>query len=342
MRSIFLFLVWSFTAAQAFSQAHDPAKVARLHEHIKAEHPAIRSFLVKRAGEPLFEYYRDGLNADTLHHVASVTKSVVSLLAGIAIDQGLIGSAQEKFPALFPHNIPLAADPRLKEMNLAHLLTLSSGFSYRHLAVDTDYSDFQMRFYASGLLDYAVSRTINHQPGQHFYYSNLDAHLVSIAIAQRAQVDIAAFAQEHLFKPLQIQNASWLKTSQGQVNGASELRLTTRDMAKLGQLVLQKGRWGTRQIVSQAYVLQATARQLSTGQLLRGGPDTLGYGFLWWIASTPKDKLTAVYAAGYGGQFIYVVPALDAVIVATTDAESRAVAAKTASVIRDFALPILH
>jgi CubicO group peptidase (beta-lactamase class C family) len=120
------------------------------------------------------------------------------------------------------------------------------------------------------------------------------------------------------------------------VNGASELRLSPHEMAKIGQLVLQKGQWNGKQIIPAQYIERATQRQVSAPDIpARGTAAQWGYGYLWRTATTPGEDLPAHYAVGYGGQFIYIVPARNTVIVATTDAQSRAVAAKTAAVIRE-------
>lgn len=320
----------------------DPARLAALERHLVADHPAVRSLLIVRGGAIAYEYYREGLGRQTRHNVYSVTKSVVSLLVGIALDQGLIRGTGEKLADFFVDDEPaFKAPPSAQSVTLAHMLTLTPGFDPGALSRDTDYEDFQRRFYAPGLVEHALNRPLGHPPGTRFHYSNLDAHLVSLALARRAKASVAAYAREHLFAPLGIVDFAWPANLRGDSNGAAELSLRARDMAKIGQLVLQQGRWDGRQVVSADYVARATRRQVATDVPPRGRPDLWGYGYLWWTATTPGDDLPACYAVGYGGQFIYVVPALDAVVVATTDAQSRNLGNKTGAVIRDHVLPAI-
>jgi CubicO group peptidase (beta-lactamase class C family) len=314
---------------------------AALEEHLRTQQPAIRSLLVLSQGAPVFEFYREGLGPQTKHNVYSVTKSVVSLLVGIAIDQGHIRGTDETLAQLFPELEASQSSATARGITLAHLLTLSTGFDHSHVSRETDYGEFQRRFYAPGLLAYALGRRTVDPPGSRFYYSNLDSHLVALAVAKRVNQSVAAYAQQHLFMPLGITDYAWEVNAHGQTNGASELQLSARDMAKIGQLVLQRGLWDGKQLVSAQYIDQATRRHVASDVPPRSKPELWGYGYLWWTATTPNDDLPAFYAAGYGGQFIYLVPQLKAVIVATTDAQSRAVAARTGAVLRDFVLPSL-
>lgn len=331
---------WPESAPQL--QNVDPAKLALLQQRLVADHPAIRSVLIARGGAIVYEYYREGLGPETRHNVHSVTKSVVSLLVGIALDQGLIRSTDEKLADFFADDAPaIKVGASAREVTLAHMLTLTSGFDPGVLNRDTDYGDFQGRFYAPGLVEHALNRPLAHPPGARFHYSNLDSHLVSLALARRVKAPAAAYAQKNLFAPLGIVDFAWPANLQGDSNGASDLSLRTRDMAKLGQLVLQQGRWDGRQVVPADYVARATRRQVASDLPPRSRPDLWGYGYLWWTATTLGDDLPAHYAAGYGGQFIYVVPALNAVVVATTDAQSRAVGNRTGMVIRDQVLPAI-
>jgi CubicO group peptidase (beta-lactamase class C family) len=319
----------------------DPLAVERLKRHLEQPESAVRSVLISRDGALVFEHYAPGVDPNMLHNIHSVTKSVVSLLVGIAIDKGQLRNVDETLVELFPQTktMPLAAGAT--SITLRHLLTLSTGFDHRHVSRDTEYNEFQRHFYAPRLLEHALSRALTATPGQQFQYSNMDAHLAALALAQRTGVPVSEYARQNLFAPLGIANYQWPSDIQQVNNGASELRMRPLDMLKIGQLVLQRGRWNGRQIVSSEYIAQATQRQVASDQAVRARADLTGYGYLWWAAATPNDELPATYAVGYGGQFVYVVPALGAVIVATTQAQSRAVAGQTAVMIRDFALPAL-
>lgn len=328
-----LFGPTAYAQAPAFSADRLQALEAQLRNA-----PNVRAFLMERRGAP-FAYYRQDTTSATRLNVASVTKSVLALLVGIAIGQGAIASVDEPLAAFFPEHAQGPNAAVLQRVTLRHLLTLSPGFDRGGLDANTDYPDFVRRFFAPGFVPHALGRPLAHEPGTRFQYSNVDSHLVAEALSRRLKVPLAVFAQAELFEPLGIDGAEWPTGQDGVPNGAAELRLTAPDLLRIGQLMRAGGQWQGRQIVPAAFVKEATTRHVDTGQPARGPKELWGYGYLWWLSSTQGENLPAFYAAGYGGQFIYVVPALDLVVVALTDQVSREVAGRTAALIREFALP---
>lgn len=306
-----------------------------------AANPHVRAFLIER-GDDGYSYYRADTQPATALNIASVTKSVVALLVGAAIGRGHLQDVNEPLASFFPEHAGGPHAANLSRVTLAHLLSLASGFDHQGLNELTDYTDFQQRFHAPGLMQHALSRQLTEAPGRRFYYSNLDAHLVTLALARRLPVPVHDFARDVLFAPLGITAFTWPTGHDGGVNGAAELRLSAPDLLRIGRLVRQQGQWQGRQLIPAAYLQAATRRQVGTDLPPRGRADLWGYGYLWWLASTPGDDLPAYYAAGYGGQFLYVVPDLQLVIAAITEQVSREVAGRTAALIRDIALPAVR
>jgi CubicO group peptidase (beta-lactamase class C family) len=294
---------------------------------LRASYPEVRALLVQRAGRTGFHYYRADTGAAQRLNVASVTKSVVSLLVGIAVGDRTL-RVDEPLSAFFPE----ATRPELDRVTVRHLLTMSSGLDAG--PTPDDYIDFSMRLYSPGWPAHALARRLAAPPGTKFVYSNTDAHLLAVVLARRLDRPLLAFARERLFAPLGIEAVEWSAGSDGVPNGASELKLAAPELVRLGQLMLQGGRWQDRQLVPRDYVEQATKRQVPTHFPARGRPELWGYGYLWWTASTPRDEHPTFAAAGYGGQFIYVVPALDLVVAALTQQQSRTVAARVAELLR--------
>jgi CubicO group peptidase (beta-lactamase class C family) len=158
-----------------------------------------------------------------------------------------------------------------------------------------------------------LNRPVKYAPGTHFRYDEIGANLLSVVLSRAVKQNAERLAQENLFNPLHIDNYDWLSDAEGHLFGESHLKLTARDMAKIGALFLQHGRRGDKQIVSEAFVAESTTKQTDGGP-----PVDAGYGYLWWIDST-KTNLAAFFAAGYGGQAIYVVPKLNVAIAVKAD-----------------------
>jgi CubicO group peptidase (beta-lactamase class C family) len=309
------------------TQRVDPQQLDRLQRHLQDEQTRIRSMAVVRHGHLVHEYYRQDVHPDDLHNVHSVTKSVLSLLVGIAIDQKKLVSADQTLAELLPEHAARASDARVKNLRLKDLLTLSSGFEgnkgIRHpgmlAGVDGD------------AIDLALSRPVVHNPGEKFDYNNLDGHVVSALLTRSVGMSAAQYAERTLFGDLGITRYHWPHDKRGINIGSSELQLTTRDMAKLGELIVRQGRWKGRQVVSADWIA------VSTAQHSEGGPPVRRpYGYNWWVATTPDDGRPAVFAVGYGGQFIYAVPSLELVVVATSETRGQDQTGKT---IREQVLP---
>ena len=315
--------------------AWNTVRIQALESRLRAA-PHVRALLMERRGAS-FAYYQQGIAGSSRMNVASVTKSVVSLLVGIAMEHGAIASVEEPLHAFFPEHARGPGGAAMQRVTLRHLLTMSSGFA-RGTSYD-DYVDFSRRLYAPGFLAYALARPLAYAPGTRFQYDSIDAHLLALALARRLKVPLAEFAQDVLFRPLGIDGAEWPAGQDGVPNGAAELRLTAPEMLRIGQMMRAGGSWQGRQVVPAAFVREATTRKIASDIPPRGRPELWGYGYLWWLSSVPGDELPAYNASGFGGQFIYIVPALEVVVVTLTEPISRTVAIQTATIIRETALP---
>jgi len=315
--------------------AWNTVRIQALESRLRAA-PHVRALLMERRGAS-FAYYQQGIAGSSRMNVASVTKSAVSLLVGIAMEHGAIASVEEPLHAFFPEHARGPGGAAMQRVTLRHLLTMSSGFA-RGTSYD-DYVDFSRRLYAPGFLAYALARPLASEPGARFQYDSTDTHLLALALARRLKVPLMEFAQEALFRPLGIEGAEWPAGHDGVPIGAAELRLTAPEMLRIGQMMRAGGSWQGRQVVPAAFVREATPRKIASDIPPRGRPELWGYGYLWWLSSIPGDDLPAYNASGFGGQFIYVVPALEVVVVTFTEPISRAVAIQTATIIRETALP---
>jgi CubicO group peptidase (beta-lactamase class C family) len=230
--------------------------------------------------------------------VHSVTKSVLSILVGIAIDKGLL-RLDQKLPELVTEATEGTIDPRAADITLRDLLTMSSGFAPYEMA--------QVRGVWNSSV-WMIRRTVEHPPGTRFYYDDQGTNLIAIILRRAVGGNIAEFAKNELFAPLQIDRYQWAVDEDGNLPGYSGLHLTGRDMAKIGLLYLQQGRWRERQVVSEAYVRDSTRRHSDGGE-----PANAGYGYLWWTRTT-RDGLLAYFASGYQSQLILNFPDRNLVI----------------------------
>ena len=189
------------------------------------------------------------------------------------------------------------------------------------------------------VVEASIGQPMAKEPGEEFNYNDGDAHLLSAILTKTTGQSALAYAHENPFGPLGIDSdpeASiqavpanlqrfeqagfvWADDGQGNSVGAFGLKLTARDMAKIGYLYLKDGRWEQKQIVPRGYVRSSTREQLQTGYGAVGGP--AGYGYLWWTRGV--EGYRAFYASGSGGQFIYVIPKLDLVVVIVSEAPGR-------------------
>lgn len=266
-----------------------------------------KSLIVVKNGVLVFEAYcRSLADRDRYGHVQSVTKSVTSLVFGIVEAEGYVDSLAQCLHSVIPDKFP--NDVRKRAITFRHLLTMTSG-----LAFDNDV--FSVEIYVDEPCDpvrYILNKPLCAIPGREFYYRDCDPHLVSYVIGRLTGKSEARWAKERLFEPLGITEYYWQADHTGTTMGAHGLHLKPRDMAKIGQMVLDHGRWQGKQIVDSAWVAVSTQRQVDTPY--QQEPHVYQYGYYWWVL----PRWEAFTAWGHGGNFIFVVPARDMVIVMTS------------------------
>jgi CubicO group peptidase (beta-lactamase class C family) len=268
----------------------------------------------ERRGTPLSSVT---FNADTLHDLRSVTKSVVSLLFGIAQSEGLIAGLDTPILDYFPEYPELRTAER-SQIRLSDALSMTSGLHWDERTfpyTDRRNSETAMDF-AADRYRYIISQPEDASPGTRFNYSGGDVALVAAIIARAAKMPIETYAEQKLFGPLGITSFEWLKDRTGIAYAASGLRLRPRDMAKIGQLLLQRGRWETRQVVPENWVQTATTAHANVQGDARCG---VQYGYFWWLGTicSGGGRTSVVFATGNGGQNIWIVPSLNLVVVST-------------------------
>jgi len=287
----------------------------------------IHSVLVVRHGRLVFEHYRPGEDncwgeplgivahgPETKHDLRSVTKSVMSLLFGIALDRKLIKDIDDAVIDWFPEYSDLRTPERAR-ISLRHLLTMSVGLDWNENLPITDPRHSEMRMLASAdQYRYVIEQPVVAPGGQVWNYNSGGTLLLEAVIAKAAGGALDDIARESLFEPLGITDFAWTKNSESGIPEVGGLRLCARDLAKIGQLVLNGGNWNGRQIVSARWVKESTVAHIGPADLL------YFYGYQWWLGRSLLGKgreVPWICAMGLGGQRIFAVPALDLVEVVT-------------------------
>lgn len=269
--------------------------------HKREEDYKIHSLLVIRHGYIVLDAYFCPFARGTKHDVASVTKSFMSTLIGIAVDKGYIASVQQPVFDFFPDQTVVNVDANKKAMTVQHLLTMRSGLQC--INDPTEVTLFQMMSSADWI-QFTLNLPMSEKPGTRFVYCSSNVHLLSGIIRQTTGMSALDFARQHLFGPLGITDIAWPADPHENSHGWGDLHITPHDMAKLGYLYLCVGSWDGQQVLSSGYVKAAT-KAYSTAPR---------YGYLWWVKPKPSN---AYYADGRGGQRIFVLPDQDMLVVTT-------------------------
>jgi len=293
------------------TQGMDSSALQEVYDHVRNSGASIRSLLVVRHGYLVAEEYFTPLLYDVndTHILFSVTKSVVSSLVGIAIDKGFIDNTSQLLLDFFPDRTIANLSAWKEAIILEDVLRMRSGFEWDEDGYET-YNDFFKMRDSPDWAQYVLDRPMANEPGSTFYYNSGNSHLLATIINVTTGMTPLDFADQYLFSPLGISSRLWLPDPLGIHFGGSNLALTPREMAKFGLLFLNNGTWDNHQIVSSDWVNRSSH-----------GPQTpysqVSYGYQWWI-----DNDDGWYSArGYNGQYIYVIPEHDIVVVFTSDNE---------------------
>jgi CubicO group peptidase (beta-lactamase class C family) len=308
------------------SAGFDGAALCTLVERVRSlPNSSVHGVVVVRRGALVFEQYFAGedqirgrsigrveFTPTVKHDLRSISKSVTSLLVGIAVDRGLIRSVDEPVFNFFPEYADLRT-PERERITLRHLLTMSSGLAWDEIRPYTDSANSYIRMiYAPDPYRFALEQPVERPPGLRFNYGGGATVLLSKIVQKVTDQQFNQFAREALFVPLGITDIDWMRMPNGDTAAASGLRLRPRDIAKLGQLFLTRGTWNGRRILSAAWLDQSTTAEVEAS-------DFLFYGYQLWLGRALIDKREVPWIAGFGlgGQRLFVVPSLDLVVVVT-------------------------
>jgi CubicO group peptidase (beta-lactamase class C family) len=289
----------------------------------RGEFAGLHGLLLVRRGALALERYFEGEDeiwgkprgmvnhaADDLHDMRSVSKSVVSLLYGVALADGLVPQTATPVIDPFPHLADLAT-PTKRRITIGHALSMRMGLDWNE---DLSYSDpdngeHQMEMAADRYRN-ILERPFAHPPGRIFNYCGGATALLGKIIAIGSGFRLEDFARQRLFEPLGITMFEWVNASDGEAAASSGLRLRPRDLARIGQMVLDRGIWQGRRIVPQNWLVTSFKPRVHAGPGIR-------YGYQWWIGRLAQTGKPWFGAFGNGGQRLIVIPSLSLLVIVT-------------------------
>ncbi|SDR46742.1 CubicO group peptidase, beta-lactamase class C family [Rhizobiales bacterium GAS191] len=312
---------WQAAAPDAVG--FDPAVLCGIGPRFKEWTAAdIHSVLVIRHGKLVYEQYFAGADerlgqsigivnydAATMHDLRSITKSVTALVLGIEIGKGQIAGVDQPVLPQLPDYGDLRS-PERDKITLRHLLTMSQGLVWNEDLPYSNPANSEIRMdYSSDPVRYALSQPVQAPPGTVYTYSGGSATIIAALLRKATGHTLDELARADLFEPLGIADFEWIHFPSGDPVAASGLRMRPRDLAKIGQLVLDHGTWNGKQVVPADWIAAATSPQIN-------GPQLYFYGYQFWLGRSLVQGREIDWAAGvgYGGQRLFIVPALDLVV----------------------------
>ncbi len=307
---VFLFLACSLIACDTVvpqeSPTGDVASMRGGGGGGKLKIKGLESLVTMHNGQIVSASYFAGTTANDLKHVRSVTKSVVALLVGIAIEEGHMRLND----TIGDHLTGVASLNDKAGITVEQLLTMTGGFQWSEIGGN----EFGIWINAQNQLQYVLDKPLSHTPGTYYTYNTGATHVLGVMVAEATGMSLEAFADAHLFTPLGITAFAWDADKQGLAYGGHGIQVKPVDMVKLGQLVIDNGAYNGTQVVPANWMQSVQTDQWPLN-FVYGDLTDVDYSYLWYLDHGNADEV--VLAWGYGGQFVYTVPALD-LVVATT------------------------
>ncbi len=262
-----------------------------------------QSLILMRRGQIIYERYYNGSHAADSNNIASISKSMLSALVGIALERGYVASADDRIADYLPHYFRDIGDAGKLSLTLRDLLTMRHGLAW--IEGESERALNRSEDWIADILSLPMTQ----EPGAQFQYSTGVSHLLSAVLTEATGMSVCEFAQRYLFAPLGIEAEFWGIDPQGYFSGGHSVSMTAREIARFGQLFLNEGRWANEQIVPGWWVAASTSPQVEIGN------NYAGYGYYWWLNRIANYDMFS--ALGAGGQFLHVIPGLELVMATT-------------------------
>ena len=292
--------LWQFSDLSA--QGIDP-EIIQDGLALLAESTTRQSLIIMRNGRIAYEDYFNGSRASNSNNIASVSKSMLSALFGIAIDGGYFRSTEDRIAEYLPAYFEAVTDPALHSLTLRDMLSMTHGLAWE----ENEAGQFLNR--SEDWVADILSLPVSNEPGTLFHYSTGVSHVMSALLTEATGMSACEFAHRFLFEPLGIEAEFWGVDPQGYFTGGHSVSMTAREVARFGQLFLNEGRWQGEQIVPGWWVAASTSPRIDIGN------NYAGYGYYWWLNHIATYDMYS--ALGAGGQILHVIPDLEVVMVTT-------------------------
>lgn len=265
---------------------------------------SIRSLLVFRHGKLVSEnYFKDENDITTRHLIWSATKQVMGALVGIALDEGLITSLDDPISDYF--TTELDGHPDKADITILDLITMQSGIGYSNDGAGGE-TDQLLRQIPENMVDFILALPMNTSPGSEFDYKDGDPHLLSAIIQKVAGKPTDVWADEVFFSKIGMTNYNWVRYKDGITHGGYGLETTPRELAKIALCVADSGRWENKQVIPESWIGEMIEVQVETNYDYK-------MGYYWWL--DVENNIS--YMNGHGGQFAFIVPSKELVVVMT-------------------------
>lgn len=298
---------WMVRAPQVFRM--DSTTLAQAYRQAKTLAPPLESLLVARGPALVGEAYFNGRGPGNLWNIKSASKSVLSILIGIALDQGYLQGLDQTIDEFFPEYFARHSALQKETITLRDLITMRAGLQ------TTSFYNYGEWVTSDNWAWWALDQPLISSPGRRMIYSTGNSHLLSVILTQATGMSTLEFAREHLLNPLDIRRLRWSRDPQGYYFGGNNMALRPRDLLKFGELYLNNGQHRGRQIVPGSWVWE------STRPYVQSRFSHHWQGYFWW--TDWYGGYRTVFAWGHGGQFIFVVPQLSLVVVCTSSLTDR-------------------
>jgi len=292
------------SGTEAYIFSADTAEVNRIVNEFK-EIGTVNSLIIEQENRRIVEEYFDSMNSKRTNNIKSASKSILSLLIGIALDKGFLDSTEQTIDEFFPEWFDENPDSVKASITIKDLLTMRSGLE------TTSFHNYGRWVLSKNWVQFALEQPVTGRPGGRMIYSTGTTHLLSAILTKASGMSTRKFAKRYLFKPMDIEIGGWDLSPEGYYMGGNNMALRTEALFKIGRMVMDMGVYKGNQIVSSNWIVE------SFKVYTRSNFNPYDYGYLWWRRKTAGYEVA--FAWGNGGQYILMIPELDAVIAITSD-----------------------